>query len=363
MSVSKKEIKMPPALLWREFRMRILPFAMFVCGSVAAVYFWKQTVIGPTMVGEVESIQTPVRTAEAGILTNLLVHQFQLVKAGDPVAEVIVTDLRSANSRLNDLRSRISLSQLEVNSILNRERWARDYQTLNIEMLKERAELSAARAQLPILEEELQREEKLQKEDIVAIREYQAALRRRDSVKAWIVDLEKLVAAAEGRLKEAATTGGAYTNLPNGGDLANALKKLDQDREAMEGRRDSVILRSPIDGIVGAILHRPGENIAETDTIMSIQALVGERIVTYIRQGSNVPKKGSSVTVRCRAPLKEQAVAKVEEIGFRYESITNKALLRPGMPFEMGMPVAVVMPPTLQTILRPGELVDLNIEP
>lgn len=361
MSTNKRDIKMPAALVWREFRMRAMPGLVFLCAAVAGVYFWNRAVIGPTMVGEVESVQTPVRTAEAGILTNLLVHQFQLVKAGDPVAELIVTDLRSANSRLNDLRSRISLSQLEVNSILNRERWARDYQQLNMDMLKARADLSAARAQLPLLEEELKREEKLQKEDIVAIREYEAALRRRDSMKAWVVDLEKLVIGAENRLKEAAVTGGAYTNLPNGGSLAKALKQLDEDRIAMEGRRTSVVLHSPIDGIVGTIMHRPGENIAENDTILMVHALVGERILTYVRQGSTLPTKDAAVTVRCRSPRKEQAVAKIEEIGFHYETITNRALIRPGVPFEMGMPVAVRMPPTLQTILRPGELVDLTM--
>src|SRR5688500_20371722 len=116
----RREIKVPPAQVWREFRMRYLPIGVFVAMLATATMLWKQTVIGPTMVGEVESIQTAIVTPEAGYITNFFVRPMQEVKAGDPIAEVISTDVRAASSEVQEWRSRLALSQLEINAMVDR---------------------------------------------------------------------------------------------------------------------------------------------------------------------------------------------------------------------------------------------------
>jgi multidrug resistance efflux pump len=362
MSEKKRDIKMPPSLVWREIRMRVLPGVAFLCALVAAFYFWNQAVIGPTMVGEVEAVQTPVRTTENGNVTNLLVRPFQLVKAGEPLCEIDLSDIRVYNSQLQELRGRISLSQLEFEATTDRERLAFDYWNLSMNTLRFRADLAAAKAQLPSVEDLVLRNEKGMKEQVISVDIYQSSLRQRDALRAQIAELERLVTEAEGQLKVAAATAGVFTNYSIGQDLPEAMKVLELERKKLEIRREPTILRAPIDGMVGQIVRQSGEVVRDGDTVLTVHALVGRRILTYVRQGAEAPLKGSKVTVRCRSRKREEAVSNVEEIGFRYEPITNHALIRPGVPFEMGMPVAVQMPPTLATVLRPGEVVDLTFE-
>lgn len=364
MSESKPEIKVPPAQLWREFRMRYMPIGVFACALVAAVYLWKITVVGPTMVGEVEAVQTLVISPDAGVVTNLLVRRYQLVKAGDVVAEVISTDVRAASGQVQDLRGRIAMSQLEINSAMDRERMAFDYQALAMNTLRFRADLAAAKAELPTLEASVARAEKGWKDQVVTYNDYELAMRLRDSTKARAGELEQLVADAEKRLAQAGSSAGAFTNFGSQ-TLPDALKRLTADRRAAEeDRRTPIVLRAPIDGTVSMINRRAGENVLAGDVILTIHALEGDRIVTYLRPGiALTPTKGMAVTVRCRTPLRQQAVAKIEEVGHHYESITNMALLRPGAIFELGRPVAVGMPASLRSVLKPGELVDMDATP
>ena len=77
MNEKRRDIKVPVAQVWREFRMRFLPIGVFLAALVAAFFLWQQAVVGPTMVGSVEAIQTMVTAPTAGQVTNLLVHQYQ----------------------------------------------------------------------------------------------------------------------------------------------------------------------------------------------------------------------------------------------------------------------------------------------
>lgn len=359
----RREIKVPPAQVWREFRMRYMPMGVFVLAGVMAFFLWQQTVVGPTLVGEVEAVQVAVTTPDAGYVTNLFVRPMQLVKKDDVIAEVVSTDARLMSSQVQDLRSRIAMSQLEINSMMDRERIAFDFQALSMNTLRFRAELAGARAELPTLEAALARAEQGWKDKVVPYNDYEFALRTRDSVKARVNELERLVTEAEQHLNEAGSTAGSFTNFAAANSLPDALKRLTSQRQGVEDiRRAPVLLRSPIDGTIGAITRRAGENVMAGDVVVVIHALTGERITTYLRQGMmDTPRRGTPVTVRCRTRAREQGDGKVEDIGYRFEAITNQALLRPGVPADRGMPVAISMPESLRSVLRPGELVDLAI--
>ena len=359
----RREIKIPVTQMWREFRMRYLPVAVFLAAGVMAFILWQQTVVGPTLIGEVEAVQAAVTTPDAGFVTNLFVRPMQLVKAGEPIAEIVSTDARLMSSQVQDLRSRIAMSQLEINSMMDRERIAFDFQALSMNTLRFRADLAAARAELPTLEAGLQRAEQGWKDKVVPYNDYQLAVLLRDSVKARIAELEKLVADAEQRIADAGSTAGSFTNFASAATLPDAIKKLTSQRQGVEEiRRAPITLRSPIDGTIGSIMRRAGENVLAGDVIVTIHALTGERIQAYLRQGtSEVPKPGTPVTVRCRSHTREEGKGTVEDVGYRYEAITNQALLRPGVVFERGMPIGITMPESLRSILHPGELVDVAI--
>jgi len=359
----RREIKMPVAQRWREFRMRYLPIGVFLIAGVMAFILWQQTVVGPTMIGEVEAVQIAITTPDAGYVAKLNVRPMQVVKAGDVIAEVVSTDVRLMSSQMQDMRSRIAMSQLEIGSIVDRERIAFDFQNLSMNTLRFRADLAAARAELPTLEGSLLRAEQGWKDRVVPYNDYQLALLLRDSVKARIAELEKLVAEAEKRLEQAGSVAGSFTNFASVHSLPDAIQRLATERQAVEDvRRAPLLLRAPIEGTIGEIRRHAGENVAANDVIVTIHKLTGDRIMTYLRQGIvEPPRPGAPVTVRCRTHAHEEGKAKVEDVGYRFEVITNQALLRPGVSFERGMPVGITMPESLRSILRPGELVDLAI--
>ncbi len=109
-------------------------------------------------------------------------------------------------------------------------------------------------------------------------------------------------------------------------------------------RTPVVVLRAPIDGTVTAISSRPGESVLAGSSILSITAESGERIVSYMRPPFPFePKEGMKVTVRSRSFGRIDQVAQIVSVGKQFEGITT-ALLRPGMPFELGLPIGVNVP-------------------
>lgn len=363
MSETRRDIKVPASMRFREFRMRILPIAMFVVALAAAGKLWQQAVVGPTMVGSVESIQTFVKAPSAGQVTNLLVRQYQVVKKGDPIAEFVSSDFRAMTSQVQDLRSRVAMAQLDVTAILDRDRLNYHYQSVEMNTFRVRADLAAAEAELPVVEAAFDRAERGWKDKVVPYNDYEVALRTRDAMRAKIGELRRLVKDAEQHLADVAKNIGSHKDDGSMNRLSDTLSSIADTRQELERARAlPMVLTAPIDGVVGDIMHRPGENMQPGDVIVTVQAVEPSRIVTYIRQGAlNAPKAGDEVRIRCRTHEREEAIAKIQDIGFRYEPITNHALMRPGVPFEVGMPVGVAIPESLRPILKPGEIVDLAI--
>jgi len=343
--------------------MRFIPIAMFIVATVVAGYLWDKAVLGPSMVGEVEGIQSVVKAPDAGVISNLLVRPYELVKKGQPLAQVISSDLRTISPEAQELRSRFASAQLELNAILDYDRLGYHYEGMAMDTLRFRADLATAEAQLPIAESAFDRAEIGWKEQVVPYNDYEAARRTRDSLRARIGDMRQLVKDAEAHLAAAGKNVAGYTNQQSGILLKDALTTLKNTRAELDRTRiEPIILRAPIDGVVGAIMHRDGENVQPGDTVLTIHALEGTRIIAYVRQGLNAPpKRGESVTVRCRSRGREEALAKIEDIGFHYEPITNHALMRPGVPFELGIPIGVSIPERLRPLLRPGEVVELGM--
>src|SRR5688500_5451925 len=120
-------IPTPPGQKWREFRIRFLPLLVFICTVGSITYIWREHVTPPTLVAHVEPVFAYVRTSGDCIVTNLLVEPYQPVRKGDTIAEVIITDTRRFDAQYQMLRSQLSLVQLELGAVLDRDRLALDY--------------------------------------------------------------------------------------------------------------------------------------------------------------------------------------------------------------------------------------------
>ncbi|MEK7674953.1 MAG: hypothetical protein AAB676_03845 [Verrucomicrobiota bacterium] len=357
-------IPTPPAQRWREFRIQNLPVLVFATAFLCAFYLWRESVTPATLVGEVETIRADVTSPDSGLLTNLWVTRFQPVKAGDVVAEVMATDSPAFDSSVQLLRGKIALSQLEVGSLLDRERLAFDYQMLRLDYLRQRVELATARAQLGPADHEYKAAGDLLNAKLLSEVDYDYFAKIREPLKAKVDETGKLVDELEKRLEQAKHLLEFFPSDQANTNWQRALAAIEQNRAQLARLgTEPVLLKAPIDGVVSAIYRRAGENILAGEPIITISALQGERIVGYLRQPFPIePQVGMPVQIRLRSMKRQELLSQILAVGKQFEPITNSlAMLRPGLLVDMGLPISVALPAAVK--LLPGELVDMSIRP
>ena len=361
----KAFIPSPPGQKWREFRIRFLPLIVFACTVAGITYLWREHVMPPNLVGQVEAVRADVRTRDAGLLTNLYVRRFQAVHAGDLIGAVLITDTRRVNAELQLLDSQVSISKIEMNTIVDRERLALAFQDLRNEFMREQTQLETARAQLPRAQFDVMLSSNLLREKVVSEFDFHRYQGNYDSLRAQIQQLTNNLAQIQEKLESSKALGELASSGETVKMIGARLSSLKVQQERIEALlKQPLLLRAPIDGVVSAIYRQEGETVVADEPIVTISAANGDRIVGYLRPPYFVePKLGMTVYVRSRAGDRREGVGRILGIGGAFEVITNAAFIRPNVPHEMGLPLAVSIPPALRAELRPGEVVDLTMKP
>src|SRR5262245_39179482 len=81
-------IPTPASQRWREFRIQVLPVFVFAAAMLCIVYLWKNFVQPVGIVGLAQTNTVNVTCTVDGLITQLLVDQFQTVTQGQVVAIV-----------------------------------------------------------------------------------------------------------------------------------------------------------------------------------------------------------------------------------------------------------------------------------
>ncbi|MGZ8899956.1 MAG: HlyD family secretion protein [Limisphaerales bacterium] len=355
-------IPTPPGQKWREFRIRYLPLLVFFCTVGSISYIWREHVTPPTLVAHVEPVLAYVRTSGDCIVTNLLVEAYQPVRKGETIAEVIITDTRRFDAHFQMLRSQLSLVQLELGTIVDRDRLALDYFNLRTDFQDQIRTLKEAQAELPFAEYNVNLSSNLVGNGLVTQFDHQGYLQRMAVLKADIEVLSKTVADLEQTLDSLKFAAQGNTNS-NARSLGNVLADLEQQRIALETMATTpVALPSPMDGVVSFIHARPGESVMGGEPVVTISASESTRIVGYLRQPLALqPQSGMPCEIRTRSWKRLQSEAVILAVGAQFETITNISLLRPDQMPEIGLPIAISIPESLRDHLRPGEVVDVTV--
>lgn len=356
-------IPTPPAQRWREFRVRYVPPVIFLLVAAAIFLIWRENVLPPTLLGQVEPIRAEVVSPDDGIVTNLFVTEFQKVRAGEVIAEVLSSDSKRIDTQLNLLRSQIALSQLQIGTLLDREKMVFDYMTARTRLLREQVELAAAKAQLDPAERDFVLATKLFEEKIISEPELDFYAKIYQPLKAKVAQTAALVQEVGDELEKMKPLAGFSVGPQNQNTLDQALADLSKEREVLQSLQlEPVALRSPIDGIVQAVHRRKGENILAGASIVTIAATQSDRIVGYLRDPLPFnPTEGMKVRVRTRSLKRDEGDGAIAFIGGQFELVTNQALTLPGVPPQVGLPIAVSVPPAIKSALRPGQVVELSI--
>jgi multidrug resistance efflux pump len=351
-------IPIPPALRWREFRVRVLPILLFVVAFGSTCYLWKYNLSSASLVGMVEVRNAQVSCPCAGKIAQLNVDRFQTVTQGTPVAVLVPNDPRAA---LAVIQSEINILQIKLGLPQTQQRNETDYEQLRVNWMRQRVDLASTRVNLELARNELGRDEQLYKQKLISDETYDISLKTEQALDAEVLERSNLVNTTAIALKQLESQGTiSPTNHPEPSLMA-ALQNEEQKVAQTAAETEPVTLVAPMDGTVSMVDRQKGENLAAGDPIMTISASEPEHIISFLRQPIPFePKVGMQVEVRTRTFQIQTGVARIENVGSRFEGITNAlTILRPGVPVDLGLAIEISLPRGLK--MRPGELVDLTI--
>ena len=361
-------IPSPIAHRWPRWQRKIIQTAAFFLLCLGIALAWRRIIHPSIFFGQVETIQSAVASPDAGLLTNLWVAPFQEVKAGDLIAEVVTTDPRTANNRLEVLRDHMRLIELEMSPTLKRESSAISYAELIFACDKLRADLAMARVNLDQASNQFVRISKLYQTNdptsVVTAVVYDRTKAEYEALKADVEEKTRIINATQKTLERLAYMANEASSGGSDDPLKQALALEEEKIKVFEQKMRPLRLLAPISGIVTVIHHQAGEQITPGLPIAFVTSRQSGRIVGYLPPAFPItPRLGMKVEVRTRSPKRQKATASVIGIGPHLETVTNTlvqpVLVRPVVVQPLGRPISISLPPELK--LLPGEPVDLRL--
>ena len=349
---------------WRRWRSKLAHVLVFLLLCAGIVLVWQQLQSSLTFVGQVETIQTIVSSRDAGFITNLWVSPLQEVKIGDLIAEVITTDPRTVNNRLEVIRDRMRLIALEMEPILSRQRTALAYEQLSVDCDRVKSEVDVARVKLEQAKSQLKRDETLFGQGSLSAELFEFSRRNKEAYEAELLGKSNLVQRTEKALDRLKSV--ADTFVPGGENdpIRQAIEVEEDKARVFEAKLLPLRLVSPTNGIVTEVHRHTGEQVTAGEPIATITSPHGTRIVGYLPQNFPItPQVGMPVEVFTRTARRQKGCAIVLGVSPHLESITNSLVaplaVRPVVVAPIGRKVSISLPAGLD--LLPGEPVDLTL--
>jgi multidrug resistance efflux pump len=349
-------IPVPFSARWREFRTRLLPPCIMLIVIGAIVPLWKEAAVNTGISGIGEGVRSLVSSPRRGVLQQVLVRPYQTVQAGQPLAVLMPID---PMAQIDLVQTELEIARLRLMPTLAEDN-AVDYQRLRMDLFRTKSELAMAEVNVRRAESDVRRSKPLYEQKLLSEDLYELAMSTRDLYRAEIEQKSNTVAELELQLKNLQSF--QLPEFHSTNDLKFRLaEKLENTYRQAITNWDAVVLRAPIAGMVTVIYRQEGENIAEDEALVGINAYWSDRIVAYLRQPLPMrPAVGTPVLITTRNRERLQYQSEIAEIGAQFEIITNAlAFVKEGALVDSGLPFTISLPPGLK--LRPGEVVDLAI--
>jgi multidrug resistance efflux pump len=380
---SQPPIPTPPALRWREFRIRVLPRLVFAAGALVCAWIWSQHVAAPSFVGEAESVRAVVACLKAGTVTHLNVERFATVRANEVIGEVLVASPKYLESTLGVIKAEAQILRMQLDPVASQQRAVVDYERLRLDVLDQKVSLATAQAQLRYAESECNRLTALESgsQPVVSKDLVEKALRDRDGLRAEVENRARLVEDLSARVASIRINRPATDKSELSDSWRAALDLQEQRLQQALAEFGPLPLTAPIDGMVSTVYRRSGENVAAGEPILTIAATRSASINAHaLPPFLEPPKVGMKVEVRSRSGRREAGIGEITRVagyldlattaisgpaGFRGGAFAEQQHLlqgtanNGGVAPTPGLPLSVSIPPGMQ--LLPGELVDLRL--
>ncbi|MDG5766887.1 biotin/lipoyl-binding protein [Balneolales bacterium ANBcel1] len=354
------KIPVPPSRKWREMRVRILPFLIFALVALVVAYLWKDRVDAANMVGYVVGQQAEIRSPQNGSLADISVRPFDTVSAGDQIGRLITTDPRIVEAELSVVLAEIELIRLSMDPIADQQRNLLNYESLQMDLMENRARLGIAEIRKQAAEREYRRLQDLHERGLASDEQLEQSQTGFLTLQEEVEKIGELVDRMENRL--------AGIDLE---DLMAVWKEEDPRAAAIEVQRRTIdriraemmpiTLHAPVSGQISAVYGTSGEYVDRGDTIAIIRSPKPDYILAHLRHPLvTTPEPGMEVLVRKQDRQRSETVMRIAEVGVHMETIQHMSSLFPDQPFETtGLPVRVALNHELDLI--PGEVVDMRL--
>ncbi|MFO8029913.1 MAG: hypothetical protein R6U28_08635 [Cyclonatronaceae bacterium] len=360
MSQYNEKIPVPPSLRWREIRVRLFPFLIFVLVAGLVVWLWKDRVEATNMIGHVVGKQALVGSTQSGSVADLTVSPFDSVQAGDAIARLVTTDPKVMEAELAVVLAEIELERLSRDPFVGQERNLLDYESMQVDLMENRARLGMARIRKQQARREFDRLKSMYERGLAAEELFERARSEYLALQEEVEVIEELVEGLQTRL-DRFDLDAIAERWDDQDPLAAALKVHQRTIERIEAEMMPVVLRAPITGQVAEVYKVNGEYVDQGDSIIRIYSSRPDYIVGYVRHPLFVePEPGMQVLVRKQGRERREAVMEIATVGVQMETVEQFTSLFPNQPFETtGLPVRVRLNEELN--LRPGEVVDMRL--
>ena len=331
--------------------------------------------------GKVHQIAATCR----GRLESVPVQLFDKVSRGDTVAiintvlddenlkaelAVISAEIQHLTAELIPTQDRLlaEATEREIDKIAAQRRFNVDVENTRLRILELKVQLETDRKILEDLELDIKSfiiQDRLQIDD-AALYELQKLKVRRNTLAKKIEESKHLLTQAEQDLKQAQQRRDEFAQRqPQHPSVGGALKVIHKAIEVQEqrmkeliARRNALVLKSPIDGMVSQIQNWPGEAVLVGEPILNITELKPREIIAYADENqARQIQKGTAVELIKTSEPAQIAKSEVTYLGPNISQMPVRLWRNPNIA-QWGRPILIKIPPGLKLI--PGETVGVR---
>jgi multidrug resistance efflux pump len=344
-------IPTPVSQRWREFRIQVLPFVVFLSVLTGIVYLWRSYVQPVGVIGYADTNLVNVTSLQDGVISDLLVERFQNVSTGQVIAVVVNTDPELVKAQVDSALADIKM--LAARNAVDQQRTDQNYREFIQQLLKLRVDQATDQINAILATNETQRVEDLFKLGTASLASLEAERAKRDAYAAALQERGKQMGDLQNSLDELAAKGKAGQPDP----FAEAIEKKTTELELMLKPSQ---LKSPINGMISMVHHVKSERILRGMPIVSISDPETRRIIAYVRQPvTRVPTTNDFATITTRSQPRQTARGPILHVGAQLEPINPALLATDSKRVEVGLPIMVAVPDGIHLV--PGEYINLDI--
>jgi multidrug resistance efflux pump len=385
-----------------RLRPHVLPVLVWLGALAGVVILFHHRSLRFEVLGMAQGQVRQIAATCTGRLKSVPVELFQEVREGDPIAiidtvldnEHLEAELSAASAEIKRLSAELEATRdrliaeatnIETDRIASQRRFYVDVENARLRVLELKATIETDRMML----EDLKLNSKiyaaqniLDQNDTVYYErrkikvEYNVLVRK-------IEENQRLLAQEENDLKQTHQRRDEFARrqpqLPSIDRVLEVVRRAinvqERQVDALLARREPLILKAPIDGVVSQILRRPvrrtgegvvrqmirrsGEAVEAGEPILTISATRPSEIIAYVsgEQLGQIQKGVKVEVIKENEPV-QMGRSKVTYFGPIMEVMPQQLWMAPDIP-QWGRPMLIEIPPGLKLI--PGEIVGIKV--